>query len=124
MKKFRALKIFWLFLLANLFLALFAQAQNFKNAMGEAEVAAGGAGVTKSGELEDYLAKMVGIALSIIGILFLALMIYGGYVWMLAKGDESEAKKAQGIITMGAIGMVIVILAYAISRFVISRIVK
>ncbi|MCX6796066.1 MAG: hypothetical protein NTW06_01050 [Candidatus Falkowbacteria bacterium] len=86
----------------------------------------GGAGYTPIGlnqaekTLTTKIGKYIQAALSFLGVLFLILMIYGGYVWMKARGNESEVTRAKEILTNAGIGLVIVILAYAISYFVIS----
>jgi len=59
--------------------------------------------------------------LSILGIIFLILMIYSGYSWMTAHGDEQKVTKAKETITAAIIGLVIVIGAYAITFLVISK---
>ena len=66
-----------------------------------------------------YIGIYIQAALSFLGVLFLILMIYGGYVWMKARGNESEVTRAKDILTNAGIGLVIVVLAYAISYFVI-----
>ena len=62
----------------------------------------------------------VGAALSLIGVIFLILMIYAGYNWMTAQGEEEKVEKAKNIIIAAVIGLVIVIAAYAVSWFVIN----
>jgi len=60
-------------------------------------------------------------ALSLIGVVFLCLMVYAGYMWMTARGDEQKVTKAKDTITASIIGIIIVIAAYAISYYVISK---
>ena len=62
--------------------------------------------------------SLINAFLSLFGILFLILMIYGGYKWMLASGREDEVKSAKDIIRSAIIGLIIVMLAYGISYFV------
>jgi hypothetical protein len=66
----------------------------------------------------EFLGKTVGTALSFIGVIFMLLMIYGGFTWMVARGNEQEVGKAKEIITGAVIGLVIVMLAYAITKFI------
>lgn len=68
-------------------------------------------------------AAIINIFLSVLGVIFLVLLVYGGYRWMMARGDTDEVKKATGIIKDAVIGLVIIMLAYSIARFVVSRIV-
>jgi len=62
--------------------------------------------------------------LSIIGVLFLVLMIYGGFLWMTDRGNEAQVKKAQKLIEAAVIGIIIVVSAYAITQFVNTYIIK
>ena len=68
--------------------------------------------------LPETIGKIISIALSFIGVIFLALLIYGGYTWMIARGNEQAVEKAKSIIINAIIGLVIVVAAYAITAFV------
>ncbi len=59
---------------------------------------------------------------TILGLLFLGLMLYGGYNWMTAMGEEEKVTKAKETIIPAVIGLGILIAAYAITTFVISTI--
>lgn len=71
------------------------------------------------------LAEIVGLAISailgLIGVVFLALMVYGGIIWMTAAGNEQRTQKAKQLITNSVIGLVIVVSAYAITAFIGSQ---
>ncbi|MCK5510711.1 hypothetical protein KAI65_04190 [Candidatus Parcubacteria bacterium] len=69
-----------------------------------------------------YVAKIINTVLSMLGVLFLVLMLYGGYLWMTAAGKEERVTKAKNLITAAIIGVIIVVSAYAISYFVIDKI--
>lgn len=70
----------------------------------------------------DTIAKVVQVVLSLLGVVFLGLTIYGGYLWMMARGNEEDLKKAQEVLRGAVIGLIIVISAYAISYYIISKI--
>lgn len=59
-------------------------------------------------------------ALGILGLLFLCLMVYAGFLWITALGDEKKITKAKNIMVNSVIGTVIVVAAYAVSNFVID----
>ena len=48
-------------------------------------------------------------------------IVYGGFLWMTAHGNEEQVTKAKNLITAALIGLVIILSAYAISVFVISK---
>jgi hypothetical protein len=65
--------------------------------------------------------KIIGAGLTFIGVIFLVLMVYGGFLWMTAQGNETQVEKAKNLITAAIIGLIIVFSAYAISVFVITK---
>ena len=73
---------------------------------------------------EQAIGKVIQAALSVVGVIFLILMIYGGYLWMTARGNEPQVEKAKNLITAAIIGLVIVLAAYAISIFVVDIVSK
>ena len=78
--------------------------------------------LTKYNEsLPTLLGNVAGGAMSLVGVIFFVLSIYAGFLWMSARGDESQAKKARDTLTMSVIGLIIVFGAYAITAFVFSR---
>jgi TRAP-type C4-dicarboxylate transport system permease small subunit len=74
--------------------------------------------------LDPIIGAIIQATLSLLGIIFIILMIYGGGLWMTAKGNEQQVDKAKGLIIAAIIGLVIVVAAYAISYFVIQTIGK
>jgi hypothetical protein len=105
-----------------------AGAAGISDAFGEGTLGkfAGKAGykpVTGSGEETIYttIGLVINIALSLLGVIFLALIIYAGFEWMIARGDEAKVTKAKDIMKNAVIGLVIVIAAYGISFFVINQ---
>lgn len=68
--------------------------------------------------LPEMVGAIVGIILSLVGVFFLGLMIYGGYIWMMARGNEQEVEKAKNIIINSVIGIIIVVAAYAFTAFI------
>ncbi|MFA6255212.1 MAG: pilin [Patescibacteria group bacterium] len=77
-------------------------------------------GSNPDAKAQEIVGKIIATFLSIFGIMFMALMIYGGYKWMMASGREEEVKKAKDTIRAAIIGLIIVMMAYAISYFVAS----
>lgn len=68
-----------------------------------------------------FISTLINAVLSLIGVLFLIMMIYGGFLWMTAGGNESQVEKAKKLIIAAVIGTIIVVSAYAISYFVIDK---
>ncbi len=59
-----------------------------------------------------------GLALSFVGLAFFVLMIYAGFLWMFARGNDQDVQKAKDLIQAAVIGLIIVLAAYAITMFI------
>jgi hypothetical protein len=78
-----------------------------------------GAGYSSPQDPRTTAAVIIRTALGIVGTVFIILMIYAGALWMTSGGNEEKVSKAKKIITTSVIGLIIVILSYGITRFVI-----
>ncbi len=72
--------------------------------------------------LSTTIGSYIKVALSLSGTIFLALIVYAGFLWMTASGNEEQVTKATDIVKMAVIGLVITLAAFSITTFVISRI--
>ena len=79
---------------------------------------------TGTDRVNTIISNIIKAVLSFLGVVFLILMIYGGYLWMTARGNEEQLTRAKNTLTAAVIGLIIVIGAYAISYFVIERLGK
>lgn len=77
-----------------------------------------GGPTTVANNLPTAIGQIVGAVLAFIGVLFLGLMIYGGFTWMTARGNDQDVEKAKDLIQAAIIGLVIVLAAYAITNYV------
>lgn len=68
--------------------------------------------------IPSKIGQIVGAVLAFVGIIFFVLIIYGGFMWMTAGGDEQKVTKAKDLITQAVIGLIIVLAAYAITAFI------
>ncbi|MFA5130063.1 MAG: pilin [Patescibacteria group bacterium] len=68
------------------------------------------------------IGSIVNALLGIFGALFLVLIIWGGFQYMTAQGDDAKVKKAQETIRNAIIGMLIVAASYAIASFVLKAV--
>ena len=65
--------------------------------------------------LPTMIGKIVGVALSFVGVIFLVLMIAGGIMWMVSNGNEEKVGKAKNLIVAAIIGLIVVLAAYALT---------
>ncbi|MDO8425856.1 MAG: pilin [bacterium] len=74
--------------------------------------------------LEEVIGSIIYTGLSLIGIVFLGLMLYSGIRWMTAQGDSKHIEKARETIKAAIMGIVVVGLAFAITKFVLEVFVE
>src|SRR3989338_1965188 len=67
------------------------------------------------------VAKIVRVALGFLGTVALLLILYGGYLWMTAVGNEEQIDKAKKVITQATIGLAIILSAFSITQFILNR---
>jgi len=76
---------------------------------------------------QDSFARIVGTViqafLSLLGIIFVALILYAGYNWMMAQGEEDKVEKAKDTLKRAIIGLAITVGGYAISYWVVYRLI-
>ena len=65
--------------------------------------------------------RIINIALGFLGVLAVGLMMYAGFTWMTAQGNEEKIETAKKILRNAAIGLVVIIASWAIATFIISR---
>lgn len=86
--------------------------------------AAGAAGLNKRSDIKVLIGDILSTVIAFIGVIFLILTIYGGFLWMTSGGDSDKAKKGTGFIKSGVIGVIIIMSAYAITKFVFTELIK
>lgn len=118
-------KIFLIVALVSITLPFFVFADSFG-----IEKAAQGTNLIRAGQpvdqsaIPELIGNIIGIVLSFVGVIFFLLILYGGFTWMTAFGNEEKVTKAKGIMEHAILGLVIVISAYAISRFVFGALTE
>ena len=76
-------------------------------------------GYNTANTIPNFIAGVIALLLGAMGMIFLALIVYGGWMWMTARGASDQVGKAKEIISSAIIGMVIVIAGYFISFYII-----
>lgn len=75
-------------------------------------------------DVEPIIGTVIQSMLSFLGVIFVILTIYGGFLWMTAKGNEEQVIKAKNLFIAAVTGLVIVFAAYAITYFVLGSLTE
>lgn len=72
------------------------------------------------------MAKMAGtvFAPAFVGVMGMLLIFYGGYVWMMSRGNEQEVTRGKNIVTNTLIAMIFIFLAWVIVKLIMPLWVK
>jgi len=123
MQKFSIIKYCFLTSLLSFFLVYPASAYSLTGTGGAKKIAnQAGYSQTSISNPSSFLATKasegIAVILSFLGAIFLILMIYSGYIWMTAHGNDAQVTKARTIMTQAVVGLLIVVSAYAITMFI------
>jgi len=71
-------------------------------------------------DIRDTIARIINVALGLLGIVAVVIILIGGFEWMTAGGNEEKTGEARNRILAGIIGLAIILSAYAIATFVVN----
>ncbi len=70
----------------------------------------------------DIMAQVIVSFLSLLGVVFIILIMLGGFKWMTSGGNEGKVLMAKQTIKRAVIGFVIIMSAYVITAFVFTAV--
>ncbi len=92
------------------------------NAANNLDLARGSAlGTDENPLLSEVVARVIQVVLSIVGLIFIGLIIYGGYEWGTARGNEEKVNTGKKLIFEATVGVIIIFGAYFLTAFIIQR---
>ena len=71
-------------------------------------------------DIRTIVSLIIRAFLGLLGITAVALIVYGGFVYMMSRGDSAEADRGKKIIVNAVIGLLIIALSYAIAAFILK----
>lgn len=74
--------------------------------------------------LMSNVAMLINVFASVMGFLAVGMIIYGGFMLLTAQGDPAKIKRGKDVVTYSIIGVILVMLAYAIVNFVMNSGIK
>lgn len=73
-------------------------------------------------DLQETIGNLIRVALGFLGVVAVCIVLFGGFKWMTAGGNDEKVSEAKRLLIAGLIGLAIILSAYAIVEFVISNI--
>jgi hypothetical protein len=68
--------------------------------------------------------SVIQVMLGFLGVIAVILILFGGFKWMTASGNDDKVEEAKRLITAGVVGLLIVLAAFAVSIFVLNALMR
>lgn len=76
------------------------------------------------GNLTLMIARIIRAFFGLLGIVAVGLIVWAGFVWMTAGGDEEKVNQAKTMIRNATIGLAVILLSFSIASFIVSSLTK
>ena len=86
----------------------------------QAQIGAVASATNNSGDLRALAITIINYVLGFLGLIAVAMIIFGGMTYVTAAGEQGEVDSAKKIIMYAVVGLIIVILSYAIVSTVLK----
>jgi len=73
---------------------------------------------TNNPSLMTMIANLVNGLLTFLGVVFVGLIIYGGFMYLTSGGSEEKIKKGKNILKAAVIGLIIIMTGYTVTYFI------
>ncbi|MBT7553446.1 hypothetical protein HN670_03180 [bacterium] len=74
------------------------------------------------GDLKETIAQIINVILGFLGVIAVLIILLGGFKWMTSQGSSEKVDEAKKLIGAGIVGLIIILAAYAIARFVLAEV--
>lgn len=72
---------------------------------------------------QEVVADILKGLFGFLGVIMLLLIMYGGFLWMTARGNDDQIGKAKKVLSNSIIGLFIVIIGYSLTIFIFDVII-
>lgn len=93
--------------------------ENLSSAFGEAK-----GELTAKSDIWVIIGNFLQIGLGVLGVILLCLIIYGGYTWLMANGNQEEVDRAVKILKNSIWGLIVVLAAFTITTLVVTKLTE
>lgn len=69
------------------------------------------------------ISKIIKIGLGFLGSIAVILIVLAGFKWMTAAGNEDKIAESKKLMSAAVVGLVIILMAFALTNFVINSVV-
>ena len=77
---------------------------------------------TDDSDAPKRVADIINIFIAVMGVIAVIMIIYGGVTMVLSLGNAEKVRKAKNIMIYSAIGLLVVLISFAIVNFVLDNV--
>ena len=77
-----------------------------------------------SGSLESWIGDVINLVVGLAALICVGILIFSGYMYITAAGDEAKVEKAGKSLTYAIVGLVICFIAVILVEFVLKNVLK
>ena len=77
-------------------------------------------GISNVTDLNEFIIGVANFVLTFVAVVCVLMLTYGGYLWIIDRGEEQLAEKSRKIIAGAVLGLLIIISAYTIVNTIIN----
>jgi len=94
------------------------QAQNLIDSqVGMNDIGQTAFGNSTPADIRLVMARIINVALSFLAVVFIVLLILGGFQYMTSEGNEEKTKEAMALIRNAVIGLIVILAAWLLTRY-------
>ena len=75
-------------------------------------------------DVREVIFLVINVILGFLSIVAIIIILWGGFKWMTAGGNEDQIGEAKNMIIAGVVGLAVIFTSYAIAAFVIRSLVN
>lgn len=75
-------------------------------------------------DIRIIIARLIKVFMQLLGIIFLALLVFAGYKYMTAQGDSKKTDDAVKSIGRAVVGLLITISAFALTSYILDALIS
>ena len=64
--------------------------------------------------------NLIAVAMGFLGIIAVGIILYAGFLWMTAGGEDAKVQKATKMLTQGVIGLILILSAGGVAYWVVT----
>lgn len=88
----------------------------------EDQISTAGSGTGAKTDVNGFVAIALNVVFGFIGVIAVVMIVLGGISYATSQGDPGKIQKGKNTILYGIIGLVVVLMAFAIVNFVLKSV--